>query len=311
MRTAFIKQLTEEAKINDKIFLIVADLGFSVIEEFAGLFPNRFLNVGIAEQNMIGVAAGLAKEGFNVYVYSIGNFPTLRCMEQIRYDVAYHNFNVKVVSVGAGYSYGSLGASHHATEDLGMLRTIPNMLVCSPGDPVEVKALTSLSVNYNGPMYIRMGKAGETVVHTSQVHLEAGNLLPVKNNNNSKKVLLASGSILSYAVQFVENHKIPVNVFSVPFVKPLNSDYIKDFISQYKDIIILEEHQKSCGVGSAFVEVVSDLYANNEILVYPRIKRIAINDRFYSVSGSQAYIREQAGLTLDLNMFSDINSLLK
>ena len=166
MRTAFINQLTEEAKNNDKIFLIVGDLGFSVVEEFADLFPDRFLNAGIAEQNMIGVAAGLAKEGYNVYVYSIGNFPTLRCMEQIRYDVAYHNLSVKIVSVGAGYAYGSLGASHHATEELGMMRVIPNMVVCSPGDPVEAKAITTLSANYDGPMYLRLGKAGEAIVHT-------------------------------------------------------------------------------------------------------------------------------------------------
>ena len=156
MRTAFIKQLTKEAEENDKIFLIVGDLGFSVVEDFANKFPNRFLNAGIAEQNMIGVAAGLAKEGYNVYVYSIGNFPTLRCMEQIRYDVAYHNLNVKIVSVGAGYAYGSLGASHHATEDLGMMRTIPNMVVCSPSDPKEAQAITAISASYNSPMYLRL-----------------------------------------------------------------------------------------------------------------------------------------------------------
>src|ERR1700712_4450462 len=118
MRTAFIDQLTEEAKKNDKVFLLVGDLGYSVIEEFAELFPDRFLNVGIAEQNMTGIAAGLAMEGYTVFTYSIGNFPTLRCMEQIRYDVCYHNLNVKIVAVGGGYAYASLGPSHHATEEL-------------------------------------------------------------------------------------------------------------------------------------------------------------------------------------------------
>ncbi|NDV58031.1 transketolase family protein [Bacteroides sp. 519] len=303
MRTAFIKQLTEEAKTNNKIFLVVADLGFSVIEEFAELFPNQFLNVGIAEQNMIGVAAGLAKEGFNVYVYSIGNFPTLRCMEQIRYDVAYHNLSVKVVSVGAGYSYGSLGASHHATEDVGMLRTIPNMMVCSPADPVEVKALTSHSATFNGPMYIRLGKAGEAIVHPKDVSLKVGEFVPVSTHSNSSKALLVSGSILSYAMQFITNNHIQTNVFSVPFVKPLSKNYIKNFLSGYSDIVVLEEHQKSGGVGSAFIEVVNDLYANNEISVYPRIRRIAIDDKFYSVSGSQAYIRSQAGLVLSPDLF--------
>ena len=145
MRTAFINQLIEEAKSNDKIFLLVGDLGFSVVEPFAEQFPERYLNVGIAEQNMAGIAAGLAMEGYCVYIYSIGNFPTLRCMEQIRYDICYHNLNVKIVAVCGGYAYGSLGASHHATEEIGMLRTIPNMVVCAPGDPVEAKAITTFT----------------------------------------------------------------------------------------------------------------------------------------------------------------------
>lgn len=299
MRTAFIQQLTEEAKSNDKIFLIVGDLGFSVVEEFANLFPDRFLNAGIAEQNMIGVAAGLAKEGFNVYVYSIGNFPTLRCMEQIRYDVAYHNLNVKVVSVGAGYAYGSLGASHHATEELGMMRTIPNLVTCSPGDPIEAKAITALSANYNGPMYLRLGKAGEAVVHTEEiVSLEVGDILPVRVTNQSKKVVMASGSILDYAVKFVDSNKLPVDIFSVPFVKPLNKKQITILVEHYSDFVILEEHQKSCGAGSAIIEVISDLYSEGAVSVYPKVRRIGIDDQFYSRSGSQQYLRELAGLVL-------------
>lgn len=305
MRTAFIKQLTEEAKINDKIFLLVGDLGYSVVEEFANLFPDRFLNAGIAEQNMIGVAAGLAKEGYNVYVYSIGNFPTLRCMEQIRYDVAYHNVNVKVVSVGAGYAYGSLGASHHATEELGMMRTIPNMVVCSPGDPIEAKAVTTISANYDGPMYLRLGKAGEAIVHTKEIdRLNIGDILPIRNSYTSKKVILVSGSILDYAIKFVESNNIAVDVFSVPFVKPLNRSQIICIAEQYSNIYILEEHQKSCGVGSAIIEVLNDLYFEGKISTYPKTKRIGIDDKFYSTSGSQQYLRELAGLVLTIESFN-------
>lgn len=298
MRTAFIKQLVEEAGKNDKIFLVVGDLGFSVVEEFADLFPDRFLNAGIAEQNMIGVAAGLAKEGYNVYVYSIGNFPTLRCMEQIRYDVAYHNLNVKVVSVGAGYAYGSLGASHHATEELGMMRTIPNMVVCSPGDPVEAKAITTISASYHGPMYLRLGKAGEVVVHTEDIiNLQIGDILPIKINS-VKRVLLISGSILDYAVKHMVSNNVESDIYSIPFVKPLNINQLKEIATQYPEITVLEEHQKSCGVGSALVEQINDLYACGEIATYPKIKRIAIDDKFYSISGSQGYLREKAGLNL-------------
>jgi len=304
MRTAFIKQLTEEAKTNDKIFLIVGDLGFSVIEEYRELFPDRFLNAGIAEQNMIGIAAGLAKEGYNVYVYSIANFPTLRCMEQIRYDVAYHNLNVKIISIGAGYAYGSLGASHHATEDMGMMRTIPEMVVCSPCDPIEAKAITKISANYYGPMYLRLGKAGEVVIHTEKLDsLRIGDVLSIGIDNSSESALLVSGSILDYAVKFVIANNIQTSIYSLPFIKPMNVKQIRQIAIKYNYLIVLEEHQKSCGVGSAIVEILNDLYLNNEISVYPKVRRIAIDDMFYSVSGSQQYLREKANLLLKNEFF--------
>jgi transketolase len=299
MRTAFINQLIEEAKTNNKIFLLVGDLGYSVVEPFAELFPDRYLNVGIAEQNMAGIAAGLAMEGYCVYIYSIGNFPTLRCMEQIRYDICYHNLNVKIVAVGAGYAYGSLGASHHATEDIGMLRSIPNMIVCSPGDPVEAKAITKISSNYQGPMFLRLGKAGEAIVHTENIpDLQIGDIQKVRIVDDADSVILVSGSILDYAVKFIKDNDINTTIFSIPFVKPINKEQLLEIAKKYKKLIILEEHQKSCGVGSAIIEVLNDLYFNNEISFFPKIKRIAIDDQFYSVSGSQIFLREKAGLNL-------------
>ncbi|MDE5608861.1 MAG: transketolase [Bacteroidales bacterium] len=297
MRTAFIKQLVEEAAINEKIFLIVGDLGYSVVEQFADRYPARFLNAGIAEQNMIGVAAGLAQEGYNVYVYSIGNFPTLRCMEQIRYDVAYHNLNVKIVSVGAGYAYASLGASHHATEDLGMMRTIPNMVVCSPGDPVEARAVTKISTFYAGPMYLRLGKAGEAVVHTDSLSdLHIGDIVPVVQKANASRAILASGSILDYAVKHERENT--TDIYSIPFVKPLNREILCKIANTYKEITVLEEHQRSCGVGAAVIEQFSDLYEEGKISLFPKVHRIAINDRFSDVAGTQFYLREYNGLVL-------------
>ena len=196
MRTAFINQLIKEAKTNGEIFLLVGDLGFNVVEPFAELFPDRFLNAGVAEQNMAGMAAGLAMEGYCVYIYSIGNFPTLRCMEQIRYDICYHHLNVKIVAVGGGYAYGSLGASHHATEELGMLRTIPNMIVCAPGDPAEARAITSFTVRHKGPCYIRLGKAGEPPVHADPVlSLSPGHILEIRKGE--KTAVFSTGSMLS------------------------------------------------------------------------------------------------------------------
>jgi len=304
MRTAFINQLVQEAKTNESIFLIVGDLGYNVVEPFQQLFPDRFLNIGIDEQNMVGVASGLAQNGYNVYIYSIANFPTLRCMEQIRYDVAYHNANVKIVSVGAGYAYGSLGASHHATEEMGMLRTIPNMVVCSPSDPFEASAITTISANYDGPMYLRLGKAGEKNVHEQDVILTIGDFCQYAESS-TQNVLFVTGSIMDYAVNWVRNNHIDTAIYSVPFVKPMNQKQLLSIVRKHNHVIVLEEHQMSCGLGSALIEQVSDLYSLGEIDIMPTIRRIAIKDEFISVSGSQAYLRCKSGLVLSKNLFSD------
>lgn len=299
MRTNFINQLLEEAKNNDKIFLVVGDLGYHVVEPFAELFPDRFINVGIAEQNMAGVATGLAMTGYNVYIYSIGNFPTLRCLEQIRNDIAYHKANVKIVSVGAGYAYGALGATHQATEDIGAIRTIPNIIVATPGDPVEAKAIASISANYNGPMYIRLGKAGEKTVHNDKINLHIGDILPLKENINNKTAVLCCGSILDVAHHQIENESLPYDLYSIPFVKPINNNLLLNIIKSHPDgLIVMEEHQASCGVGSAIIEQASDMYSQGILSAFPRIIRKAIKDEFAGVVGTQNYLREIIGLKL-------------
>lgn len=299
MRTNFINQLLEEAKINDKIFLLVGDLGYHVVEPFAEQFPDRFLNVGIAEQNMAGVAAGLAMTGYNVYIYSIGNFPTLRCLEQIRNDIAYHKANVKIVSVGAGYAYGALGATHQATEDIGAIRSIPNMVVATPGDPVEAKAIATISASYDGPMYIRLGKAGEKIVHNDCINLNIGDILPIKEDINNKTAVLCCGSILDLANHQIKDENLSYNLYSIPFVKPINKDILLRIIKSHPDgLIIMEEHQASCGVGSAIIEQTSDLYSQDKLSVFPKITRKAINDEFVEIVGSQIYLRNVVGLNL-------------
>lgn len=294
MRTAFINQLIEEARKNEKVFLIVGDLGFSVVEQFAKEFSNRFLNAGVAEQNMTGIAAGLAMEGYTVFTYSIANFPTLRCMEQIRYDVCYHNLNVKVVAVGGGYAYASLGASHHATEEIGMLRTLPNLIVCAPGDPAETKAITTALVKENGPAYIRLGKAGEPIVHTSLKSINIGEAICLKNGNDI--AVLSTGAMLKYTSDFIQNNNLNYGLFSFPFVKPLDFLVLEKISNQYKQIITIEEHQRSAGFGSAILEGLHDLFEQKKINSIPNVKRIAIPDKFISVAGTQEYLRKLSGL---------------
>ena len=303
MRTAFINQLIIEAKTNEKIFLLVGDLGYNVVENFAELYPERFLNVGIAEQNMAGIAAGLAIEGFCVYIYSIGNFPTLRCMEQIRYDICYHNLNVKIVAVGGGYAYGPLGASHQATEEIGMLRTIPNLVICAPADPVETKAITIFSSHHQGPCYIRVGKAGEPAVHkeNSLADLSSGDILQIKKDEGV--AVFSTGAMLKYVTDFVEQNKILTSIYSFPFIKPINKGQLLEIFKSNKKIITIEEHQAQAGFGSAILEAMNDLLETGELLVAPKVKRIAIPDTFYSVAGSQEYLRKLANLELKNDMF--------
>ena len=300
MRTSFVNQLLDEARRNEKIFLLVGDLGYHVVEPFAQEFPDRFLNVGIAEQNMAGIAAGLAMTGYNVYIYSIGNFPTLRCLEQIRNDIAYHKANVKVVSVGAGYAYGSLGATHQATEEIGAIRVIPNMVVATPGDPIEARAIAKLSSNYEGPMYIRLGKAGEKIVHKEDsIILKIGDICPIHLFDGNKTAVLACGNILDAAFHQIDDESLPYDLYSIPFVKPIDVEQLKSIVETHPDgIITIEEHQKSCGMGSAVVEMINDLYEDGKLSTYPKIKRIAIPDEFVGVVGTQQYLRKYEHLTV-------------
>ena len=300
MRTSFVNQLLDEARRNEKIFLLVGDLGYHVVEPFAQEFPDRFINVGIAEQNMAGIAAGLAMTGYNVYIYSIGNFPTLRCLEQIRNDIAYHKANVKVVSVGAGYAYGSLGATHQATEEIGAIRVIPNMVVATPGDPIEARAIAKLSSNYEGPMYIRLGKAGEKIVHKEDsIILKIGDICSIHLLDGNKTAVLACGNILDAAFHQIEEESLPYDLYSVPFVKPIDVEQLKSIVERHPNgLITIEEHQKSCGMGSAIIEILNDMFANGKIAIYPKVKRIAIPDEFVGVVGTQKYLREVEHLHL-------------
>lgn len=294
MRTAFVQQLIEEARSDDKIFLLTGDLGFSVLEPFIEEFPDRYLNIGIAEQNMTGVAAGLAMDGWTVFTYSIANFPTLRCIEQIRYDVCYHDLNVKIVSVGAGYSYASLGSSHHATEDIGMMRTIPNIVVASPADPFEAKAITSLLARHKGPAYLRLGKAGEPSIHEVTPGVQIGKGIELRPGADT--AIIGCGSILKYAESYIVDNELNFGLYSLPFIKPIDKELLASIAEKYKRIITIEEHQKSGGFGSAVLETYNDLREEKRINSFPEVKRIAIQDKFISVAGSQEHLRKIASL---------------
>ena len=298
MRNRFINTLCDLAHSHDEIFLLCGDLGYSVLEPFADQFPNRFKNVGIAEQNMTAVAAGLAREGYKVFTYSIGNFPTLRCLEQIRYDICYHQSDVKIVAVGAGYAYGAQGVSHHTTEDMTVMRSLPGMTVCSPADPLEAKALANYLTTHNGPAYVRLNKSGEANIHDpmSDICLTPGEPVPVRTG--SRVAVLATGAITAHAKVEIEAANKDWALFSFPFVGDYNPAILKDLANQFEYFITIEEHQRAGGFGASIIEAFSDLYVDTIIAHMPKIKRIAISDEFLSMCGSQEYLRAAAGLSL-------------
>lgn len=300
MRNKFVSTLMELAASNPKIMLLTGDLGFGVFEPFRDQFPKQFLNVGIAEQNMAGIAAGLAKEGRTVFFYSIGNFPTLRCMEQIRYDICYHNLDVKIISVGAGYAYGPLGVSHHTTEDISMLRSIPNLKVAAPGDPIEVDALVRYFSSNKLPSYMRLNKSGELTIHTNKLDFEGNEILKVLGSETEFEVaVLSTGAVLEYAHKFINKNKTNWSLFSCPFVDEMDESILEHIFTKYKKIITIEENQLKGGFGSAVLEKANDLALSGRIKNRPTINRVGIPNIFIATAGTQDHLRNKAGITLE------------
>ena len=295
MRTAFVNALVSAAEKDERVWLVVGDLGFGVVEEFARRFPERFVNVGVAEQNMTGVASGIALSDKVVFTYSIGNFPTLRCLEQIRNDVCYHNANVKIVAVGGGFAYGSLGMTHHATEDLAIMRALPNMTVIAPGDPIEAEAATRAVIASAGACYLRLGRAGEPIVHSQAIDFRIGRAISLRSGKDL--TLIATGSMVPCALsvaQRLEDHDISVSVLSMHTLKPLDVEAIETAARDTKAIATLEEHSKLGGLGGAVAEVLAEISNRSVSFI-----RIGVDSTFVSRAGSQQYLRKQVGLTTE------------
>ena len=293
MRNAFVNTLFELAKEDSRIVLITGDLGFSVIEPFMEQLPLQFVNAGVAEQNMTGMAAGMALSGKVVFTYSIANFPTLRCLEHIRNDVCYHNANVKIVAVGGGFAYGSMGATHHATEDLGVMRALPGLHVVAPGDPMETQLATRAMVKYPGPCYLRLGKAGEPRVHEGEIDFELGKAVQLRDGDDL--TLISTGGLLRNTVNVADRLRstgIEARFLSMHTLKPLDQEAVLNAASQTGAIATIEEHSVIGGLGSAVAEVLAE--ADQEKVPF---KRIGLPPSFSPHIGSQEYLQKQHGLS--------------
>jgi transketolase len=291
MRDAFVRALTELAAEDPRVVLITGDLGFGVLNGFAERFPDSCLNAGVAEQNMTAVACGMAMAGARAYTYSIGNFPTLRCLEQLRNDVCHHQADVTVVAVGGGFSYGQVGMSHFATEDLAILRALPQMTVVAPSDPWQAYALTRQMHAAGGPQYLRIDKS---LARIPEGPVELGRARQVRAGTDA--VIFAVGGILGEAVAAAEalaEEGVQVRVIDVHTIKPLDVEAVCEAAADCRIVVTLEEHTVIGGLGGAVAEA-----CLSEGVKVERFVRLGIEDRHPTVVGDQAYLRTRHGLDL-------------
>lgn len=306
MRDAFIKKLSEMAAANPRIMLITGDLGFGVLDDFAKRFPKQYLNCGVAEQNMAGLASGLALDGRIVYTYSIGNFPTLRCLEQLRNDACYHGANVNVVAIGGGFSYGSLGFSHHATEDISILRALPGMTVLSPGDLWETIEATQALANKSGTGYLRLDKSNASPTNKPGEVFTLGKIRTIREGTDV--TLAVTGGILGVALKAADTLAaagINARVLSIHTIKPLDADTLVKAARETGGIVSVEEHTIHGGLGGAIAETCLEAGAAPKFFY-----RLGLRAGFTTVVGSQDYLRAHYELD-EKTLVTKVTSLVK
>ena len=290
MRDAFVKTLLAEAEKNPNIVLISGDLGFGVLDEFRKKLPKQFINSGVNEQSMMSMAAGIASTGKRVFVYSIGNFPTLRCIEQIRNDVCLMNNSVVIVSVGAGYSYGSMGYTHHALEDIAILRALPNMKVFSPADSIETEIITKYLAKEFQPSYFRLGKSNEPELHLKNPKISYGDFSLLRDGDFGRILFTGSVGIIALeAADLLSLEGRHVAVYSVPFISDIDVKNLRTISAKGK-VVVLEEHTERGGLAAAILEIA----AKKAIDI--RLISIASSQHNLSEVGSQDHLRKTNGI---------------
>lgn len=293
MRNAFADEVTKAAAEDPRVVLLMGDIGNKLFDEFKRCYPERFFNCGVAEANMNGMAAGMALSGLRPVTYTITPFNTTRALEQIRVDICYHRAPVVIVGVGAGLAYASLGGTHHACEDIAFLRALPGMTVVCPGDPVEVRLALRASLKWTGPVYIRLGKKGEPVVHSKEPEFVLGRGIVLRPG--SQACLLATGNILPSALkaaELLEAEGVSCQVVSFHTVKPLDEELLHKVFSSFQVVVTMEEHSLLGGLGGAVAEWAADHPGHPA-----RLCRIGTRDDFLHEASNEEYARRHFGLT--------------
>jgi transketolase len=293
MRNAFAAELTALAAEDQRVVLLSGDIGNRLFNKYKECFGERFFNCGVAEANMTGVAAGMALCGLRPITYTITPFNTTRCLEQIKIDICYHNLPVVIVGVGSGLSYAGLGATHHSCEDIAFLRALPNMTVVCPGDVWEVRLALRGAISHGGPVYIRLGKKNEPVIHEQAPDFALGKAIPIRPGKDI--CLLSTGNMLPIAMQAageIDNRGASAAVVSFHTIKPLDEDLLAALFSKFKVVATIEEHSLLGGFGSSVAEWLVDQAPQPA-----RLCRIGIEDQFLHEAGGQDYARQLCGLT--------------
>lgn len=289
MRAAFSRELVEAARRDPRVLLLTGDHGYALFDEIRRVCPDQYVNAGVAEQNMVGVAAGLAKGGLRPIVYGLGAFVPIRVLEQIKMDVCYEQLPVVFIGDGAGVVYSALGTSHQCTEDLAALRALPHLSILSPCDAVEMRACMKLALAAAGPVYLRMGKADLGAVHTEPAELAWGQLVPVRPGSGHV-AWIATGSMVVTALAAAE-HWEDSPVWSAPCIKPIDQEAVTAICRQHEVVVVLEEHSIHGGLGSLIAEIATSRAPT-------RVCRIGISDRFSKYCGSYSYLMAEHGLDL-------------
>jgi transketolase len=293
MRNAFAKQVTKLAQQDERVVLLSGDIGNRLFDDFKIGCPNRFYNCGVAEANMISVAAGMALSGLRPVCYTITPFITYRCVEQIRVDVCYHHAPVIIVGTGAGLSYASLGGTHHSCEEMGMLRLLPGLAVLAPADELEVRAALKAALKYPDPVYMRIGKKGEPIVHKTQPDFVIGRAITVRQGTDV--CLLSAGTMLPAAIESAEclgRDGISAQVVSFHTIKPLDEELLHEVFARFKLVASLEEHSVLGGLGGSVAEWLAD-----QPETAARLIRFGTRDEFLHETCEQDEAREYFGLT--------------
>lgn len=296
MRNAFAREITQIAREREDVVLLSGDIGNRLFDKFKEAAPGRFFNCGVAEANMIGVAAGMAAGGLRPVCYTIASFLTYRVVEQIRLDLGYHHQKVILIGTGAGLSYASLGSTHHSLEDMGMLRLIPGLAVLAPGDEMELRPALRAAFDHAGPVYIRIGKKGEPVVHEKEPEVVIGKALRVREGEGCW--ILALGNTLPMAIEAADllaGKGISCGVASMGSLKPLDTAILGEVFSSAKVVATVEEHSVLGGLGTAIAEWLADEGRGAKA----RLVRCATPDEFLHETTHQPSARAWAGLTAE------------